>query len=801
MTAFVAAPADAAGGHSPFRTEVKLTRSSEGKSPAGGGPEAGGGPSPENEWLDARPNSEVKQVCMPPAELLKSLAEGPYETVFADPPKALHDHAADDARALDPLLIRNLDTGEIRSFDSGMLTQSFIGPEADPKEILGHAARPWQSWWSDKETRENRLWDAARSGDLAQLQDMLMAHADGSAPVSVDARTHDGHTALHLAALSGHAPVVQKLLENRADVNYKTGRGSTALHIASQRGDLVTAKLLLKFRANVACETAEKNQAIHLAAVSGHAEVVKALLAVDGVQQLSSRNLNGQCPAEAAVDIDTALCLQSCRAQAAAVEPKMVSQLRGISEDHYAQRTSFCEGVLLRNARADAVQRLLRMTTSLRDVGVESADDDPTPAPSPVSSASGFMGRASSNSCGQTSPKVRAPFARVRSKGPDPENIGPSSFELIKLLGRGSFGEVFHVKHKRTEQEYAMKVLQKTKIMSSNLLKYAVTERNILAYVQHPYIVTLHYAFQTPSHLVLVLQYCPRGNLQHLIQREKRLQLSISRLYTCEILLALIHLHERKTLFRDLKPDNVVLDEKNHAMLTDFGLSKEGVAGSRGTKSFCGSVAFLAPEILLRQGHGHTVDIYNLGVLLYDMLTGFPPFYHQDRETLFANIKHAKLEVPDYVPRAARALIYATMQREPSRRLGAEQTTDVKDHVFFDGIDFDAVMRREIPVPALTSPRGQQWNEQPLSPLTRAVPESPFARADWAAGWRARYSRGREGQSCRSEPVSGWTFAEIPRPETAEMACTNELHDVKLVASPINGRRSHRGVAYAVGGR
>jgi len=368
------------------------------------------------------------------------------------------------------------------------------------------------------------------------------------------------------------------------------------------------------------------------------------------------------------------------------------------------------------------------------------------------------------------------------------------------LLGKGSFGEVFHVKHKRTEQEYAMKVLQKTKIMSSNLLRYAVTERNILAYVHHPYIVNLHYAFQTPSHLVLVLQYCPRGNLQQLILCEKRLQESISRLYTSEILLALIHLHDRKTLFRDLKPDNVVLDEKNHAMLTDFGLSKEGVAGSRGTKSFCGSVAFLAPEILLRRGHGHTVDIYNLGVMLYDMLTGLPPFYHTDRETLFANIKHARLEVPDYVPRAARAFIYATMEREPSRRLGAEHTTDVKDHVFFAEIDFDAVLRREIPVPALSSPQGQRWNGQPLSPLARASPESPFGRTDWA-GWCARYSRGREGQSARSDPVCGWTFAEIPKPEASELACTDELHDTKLEASPIHGRRSHRGVAYAFGGR
>mmetsp|Transcript_36300 Transcript_36300/g.69918 ORF Transcript_36300/g.69918 Transcript_36300/m.69918 type:complete len:123 (+) Transcript_36300:1559-1927(+) len=120
---------------------------------------------------------------------------------------------------------------------------------------------------------------------------------------------------------------------------------------------------------------------------------------------------------------------------------------------------------------------------------------------------------------------------------------------------------------------------------------------------------------------------------------------------------------------------------------------------------------------------------------------------------------------------------------------------------FFAEMDFDAVMRREVPVPALASPKGQRWNVQPVSPVTRAAPESPFGRADWAASWRARYSRGREGQSARSDPVSGWTFAEIPKPETAEVTCTDTLHDKQLEASPIRGRRSHRGVAYAVGGR
>merc|ERR1712054_10233 len=231
-----------------------------------------------------------------------------------------------------------------------------------------------------------------------------------------------------------------------------------------------------------------------------------------------------------------------------------------------------------------------------------------------------------------------------------------------------------------------------------NLLRYAVTERNVLSYIHHPYMVSLHYAFQTRTYLVLVLEFCPGGNLQALIEREKRLPESLAQLYTAEILLALSHLHERSIVFRDLKPDNIVIDAIGHAMLTDFGLSKEGVSALHGTKSFCGSVAFLAPEILQRKGHRHTVDIYGLGVLLFDMLTGLPPFYHPDREKLYNNIKHARLVVPSDIPEDTADFIKATMNKEQSLRLGAHDSNDVKGHRYFHNVDFDALMRREVEV-------------------------------------------------------------------------------------------------------
>jgi serine/threonine protein kinase len=330
----------------------------------------------------------------------------------------------------------------------------------------------------------------------------------------------------------------------------------------------------------------------------------------------------------------------------------------------------------------------------------------------------------------------------------------------MKLLGRGSFGEVFRVSHKRTQVEYAMKILQKNKVERRNLMRYTMTERNVLSYLKHPYIVALHYAFQTSSHLVLVLNYCPGGNLQQLTAQQKRLQEPLARLYDAEVLLAIGHLHDRSIVYRDLKPENVVIDNENHCRLTDFGLSKEGVRSNMRNQSFVGSLAFIAPEILQQRGHNHTVDVYGLGVLLYAMLTGMPPFYHRDKETLFANIRHARLQMPHYVSTSAASLIEALMQREPTRRLGAVRTKDVQSHDFFDLIDFEALYRREVPVPNRDS---ASWAQDP-SPSLRSgnksgsgAAVSPFAGTNGGAAWRPFVRGGGGGEG---SPVAGWDFSD-----------------------------------------
>jgi len=143
-----------------------------------------------------------------------------------------------------------------------------------------------------------------------------------------------------------------------------------------------------------------------------------------------------------------------------------------------------------------------------------------------------------------------------------------------------------------------MKVLLKSKILAHNLKRYAITERNILSSSNHPFIVKLNYAFQTKEKLYMIMDYCPGGDLSEYIQLEKRFNHDKTRLYASEILLAVEELHKNNIIFRDLKPDNIVLDGSGHALLTDFGLSKEGVVDETMARSFCGSYAYLAPEML-----------------------------------------------------------------------------------------------------------------------------------------------------------------------------------------------------------
>jgi len=214
----------------------------------------------------------------------------------------------------------------------------------------------------------------------------------------------------------------------------------------------------------------------------------------------------------------------------------------------------------------------------------------------------------------------------------------------------------------------------------------------------------LHYSFQTPDKLYLVMDFINGGELFYHLQSERRFSPERSRFYAAEIVLGLEHLHKNGIIYRDLKPENLLLDASGHIKMTDFGLSKEGLANADRTNTFCGTPEYLAPEVLDGKDYNKAVDWWSLGTLIYEMLTGLPPFYDEDVQKMYNLKMTAELTIPDYVEDKAKDIMRKFLDRNPASRM--QDPEAIKGHPYFKGIEWDKLFRREIPppyIPAVSS--------------------------------------------------------------------------------------------------
>jgi len=232
-----------------------------------------------------------------------------------------------------------------------------------------------------------------------------------------------------------------------------------------------------------------------------------------------------------------------------------------------------------------------------------------------------------------------------------------NSFEVLSILGSGAFGRVFKVVKKGTNKIYAMKALKKHNLIVKNQLRYAVTEANVLKQASHPFVLQLHYSFQTPQHLYLVLDLCPGGDLSLHLANKGTFTEDEVKFYMAELVLAIEHIHSLDVIYRDLKPENILLDEEGHIKLADFGLAKENIGKDDVARSFCGSPAYLSPEMVKRRGVGKSADLYGIGTVMFELLTGEAPYYNDEIPKLYQNIARAKLDIPNNLSLEARDLI------------------------------------------------------------------------------------------------------------------------------------------------
>lgn len=319
-------------------------------------------------------------------------------------------------------------------------------------------------------------------------------------------------------------------------------------------------------------------------------------------------------------------------------------------------------------------------------------------------------------------PVPRGPFAFRRTYSSNSikvrnVEVGPGSFDKIKLIGKGDVGKVYLVREKKSSRLYAMKVLSKKEMIKRNKIKRALAEQEILATSNHPFIVTLYHSFQSEDHLYLCMEYCSGGEFFRALQTRpnKCIPEDDARFYAAEVTAALEYLHLMGFIYRDLKPENILLHQSGHIMLSDFDLSKQSgpggaptmIVGRNGTSasslptidtkscianfrtnSFVGTEEYIAPEVIKGDGHTSAVDWWTLGILIYEMLYGTTPFKGKNRNATFANILRDEVPFPDHsnvqLSNLCKSLIRKLLIKDETRRLGARAgASDVKTHQFF----------------------------------------------------------------------------------------------------------------------
>lgn len=304
-------------------------------------------------------------------------------------------------------------------------------------------------------------------------------------------------------------------------------------------------------------------------------------------------------------------------------------------------------------------------------------------------------------------------------------------FEPLTCLGKGTYGTVLLVRHKLTGALYAQKQFRKASLtMHKKLVEQTKTERAILESVnRYPFIVNLYYAFQDHEKLYLILEYAQGGELFTHLAMERMFSEDVAAFYLAELVLALEHLHLNiGVIYRDLKPENCLLDSEGHLLLTDFGLSKVAVNGDDRCNSSLGTIEYMAPEVIQGKPYGKACDWWSLGALGFDLLTGSPPFKGNNNAKISEKIIKQKLVLPYYLGPDAKDLLTRLLRKEPHKRLGYHMPKDIhtiKNHRFFRKIDWKALERRELdpPIrplvtdPALAENFSADFTTLPLSPV------------------------------------------------------------------------------------
>ncbi|CAG9311781.1 unnamed protein product [Blepharisma stoltei] len=530
--------------------------------------------------------------------------------------------------------------------------------------------------------------------------------------------TLDNWTPLILASYHGHAECVRALLKHpRIQINKMTATKGTALHQACRKGHAPIVQLLLENNASMTIE--DNNRAIPLMVASTHEifEIIpkymgeRELQKVRGEHRGEMTSFNGEVFYTGSTQIHDRQVLLSLDIDQGYLSVYMDKD-NFIKNEEPSHRMRLLDIWDIRVSKGlqygnkDAVCFIIHSKTGnfkfytlmedLTNMWIRRIQDGIDYCQQHK------IGMKDEDQNGQTTEELGPREDMLFSSSSTNEIINFKSFTTLEELGSGSFGKVYKVIKNDTKHVYALKQLNKQFLVKHKQLKYAVGECKILRYLSHPFIITMDYAFQTPKHLYMVLEYCPNGDLMTHLSERSRFAESVARFYIAETILAVEYLHSLDIVYRDLKPENILIDRAGHIRLADFGLAKENVNPLNPAMSFCGSPAYLAPEMLSKTGSEKSADVYGIGAILYEFLTGMPPFYSDNIKELFRNIKRGLLQFPKVVKPEAQDLMRKLMNKDPTKR---PTMTQAKSHIFFKGIDWEELEKKKVRPPRL----GSKW--------------------------------------------------------------------------------------------
>ncbi|CAD8117871.1 unnamed protein product [Paramecium sonneborni] len=295
------------------------------------------------------------------------------------------------------------------------------------------------------------------------------------------------------------------------------------------------------------------------------------------------------------------------------------------------------------------------------------------------------------------------------------KKVSLRDFTLVKCIGVGGFSRVYLVRKRDNGKFYALKLIDKNFIMENQKEVIVQNERDIMVNMDNEFITPLHFAFETKYYIAFVLDYCAGGELFYHLRKLKRLSEENAKQYFVEICIGMAYLHSQNIVYRDIKPENILLDLNGHLLLSDFGLSKPNMSNEDYAYSFCGSPEYMAPEMLLKNGHNYLVDCYCLGALLYELVTGLPPFYSHNTQEIYTSILSEQVSFPPHIQISdlLKDLICQLLEKNPQERLGQSQgIIEILSHPWFNDINFEDIANKKHSPPYKPEPLKYNFDEE-----------------------------------------------------------------------------------------